>query len=308
MVDPKIKPFAFFELVCPEPETAVQEKRFSDPLFITEINNWCQIYWDMNDQDLNRMENALRYNGFWDMSPFQVHQECVEFAKVRLGGNWEDAEKTLAWARSAVQERLFPYFVEAVEELMHSRTTEQRKDAAKWFFLYNGEHGQPYKSGWTQVEAPDVYVAVNLFRCAHPDRDAGRVNCERYLSQEEFEDEPRKGKCHEIIKWQHDVLETPVGGKSLADYVEANRAYFLNCGYTPDDYAQIIKMANEKAFEFGIFINKREKKIGWKTALEKLGSNEFLSGIGRSAFHWTSARLTEAGEEVSFDTSRWHKS
>lgn len=190
--------------------------------------------------------------------------------------------------------------VEAKEEIK----TEPQK---KWYFLYNGGHGQPYKSGWTEVEAPDVYVAVNLFRCAHPDRAWGRVNCERYLSQEEFEAEPRKGKRREIIKWQHEILEAPVGGKSLTDYLETNREYFLGCGYTSDDYAKIIKMANEKAFEFGIFINKKEKKIGWKTALEKLGKDEFLSGIGRSAFHWTSARLTEANEEVSFDTSRWQK-
>ena len=50
-----------------------------------------------------------------------------------------------------------------------------------------------------------------------------------------------------------------------------------------------------------------EKEISLIDALELLDRKEFLSGIGRSAFHWSSVRDTKDGRCVYFDSSRFFK-
>lgn len=44
--------------------------------------------------------------------------------------------------------------------------------------------------------------------------------------------------------------------------------------------------------------------ISREDAIRLLGRKEYLSGISRSAFHGTSARWTDDGKEVYFDSSR----
>ena len=51
----------------------------------------------------------------------------------------------------------------------------------------------------------------------------------------------------------------------------------------------------------GIFV---ERKITAKKAIELLGRKNFLSGISRSAFHWSAVRETDDGREIYFDSSR----
>jgi hypothetical protein len=45
------------------------------------------------------------------------------------------------------------------------------------------------------------------------------------------------------------------------------------------------------------------KKISQEKALEILGREEYLSGISRSAFHWSAVRDNN-GETVYFDSSK----
>ena len=48
-----------------------------------------------------------------------------------------------------------------------------------------------------------------------------------------------------------------------------------------------------------------EKRISAEKALDILGERTFLSGISRSAFHWTAARESEDGKQkVYFDSSK----
>lgn len=58
---------------------------------------------------------------------------------------------------------------------------------------------------------------------------------------------------------------------------------------------------------FGITSFKADgKKISAKRAREILGDKDFLSGLSRSTFHWTSAREAD-GITVSFDSSKLFK-
>lgn len=52
----------------------------------------------------------------------------------------------------------------------------------------------------------------------------------------------------------------------------------------------------------------KKKKITAEKAREILGNVNFLSGLNRSTFHWTSERTNNNGEKVCFDSSHyWRK-
>ena len=51
-----------------------------------------------------------------------------------------------------------------------------------------------------------------------------------------------------------------------------------------------------------------KERISAKKAREILGDEDFLSGLNRSTFHWSSERINNNGEKISFDSSRyWEK-
>lgn len=76
----------------------------------------------------------------------------------------------------------------------------------------------------------------------------------------------------------------------------------LEYGYTMEDIEQIksakkiVKITSEKG-----------ERITQKKAVELLGREKFLSGLGRATFHWTSARETQDGKEIFFDCSNLFK-
>lgn len=52
----------------------------------------------------------------------------------------------------------------------------------------------------------------------------------------------------------------------------------------------------------------KKKRITAEKAREILGDEDFLSGLNRSTFHWTSERTNNNGKKVCFDSSRyWRK-
>ena len=69
-------------------------------------------------------------------------------------------------------------------------------------------------------------------------------------------------------------------------------------GYPDEDFAQIEIATSKTTYKMN------EKKISLNKALEVLGRREYLSGIGRSAFHFTACRENEKGEIVHFDSSK----
>ncbi|AMN31045.1 hypothetical protein BFS06_14595 [Clostridium perfringens] len=69
-------------------------------------------------------------------------------------------------------------------------------------------------------------------------------------------------------------------------------------GYCDKDIQQIEEATKKTIYIFG------DKKISTKKAIEILGKEEYLSGISRSAFHFTSARSNKEGDTVFFDSSK----
>lgn len=80
-----------------------------------------------------------------------------------------------------------------------------------------------------------------------------------------------------------------------------DKELLIKRGYNDKDMAQIEEATRKTVYEMD------DKKISTKKALEVLGREEYLSGISRSAFHWSSARSNENGETVYFDSSRLFK-
>ena len=78
--------------------------------------------------------------------------------------------------------------------------------------------------------------------------------------------------------------------------------WFKDSGYTDDDIKWIQKCLDDDGF---VMTDRFNKRIVAETAREMLGREEFLSGLGRSCFHWSCGR-GEGKNTVNFDTSDWH--
>lgn len=71
-------------------------------------------------------------------------------------------------------------------------------------------------------------------------------------------------------------------------------------GYTEKDIKQIEETIKKTVYE----LNSKEK-ISCQDAIKLIGRKAFLSGISRSAFHWSASRYTNDGNNfVSFDSSK----
>lgn len=73
-------------------------------------------------------------------------------------------------------------------------------------------------------------------------------------------------------------------------------------GYPEEDMEQIGEAMRKTVYTL-CKDNEEDERISREKAREILGDKEYLSGIGRSAFHWTSMR-GEDGKRVHFDSSR----
>ena len=77
-----------------------------------------------------------------------------------------------------------------------------------------------------------------------------------------------------------------------------DKDYLKSIGYEEKDFAQIQRAAGKTDYEYQM------QKIGQKKAIELLGRKNYLSGLARSAFHWTCVRERFNGEIVYFDSAR----
>lgn len=82
----------------------------------------------------------------------------------------------------------------------------------KYYFTY-GTEGQPYRGGWTTVEAPDRKTACALFRVFHPNKTEGLLNCSSVYNEEEF----RKTRMYKegnfgVYEQERITLERTAGG------------------------------------------------------------------------------------------------
>lgn len=77
--------------------------------------------------------------------------------------------------------------------------------------------------------------------------------------------------------------------------------------YSENDIQQIDAALNKTRFEYLDEHDALIKKISRHEARAILGDTDFLSGIARSAFHWTAMRATPCGDKIYFDSSRFFK-
>lgn len=82
-----------------------------------------------------------------------------------------------------------------------------------------------------------------------------------------------------------------------------NKELLKSWGHPETDFEQI-----EEATKKTIYKINYEEKISRDKAIELLGRRTYLSGISRSAFHFTACRQVEGTNDVvSFDSSKLFK-
>lgn len=87
-----------------------------------------------------------------------------------------------------------------------------------------------------------------------------------------------------------------------------HQAIILNFGYPEKDLEQIEKALQYTDFELYYDNDTIEDAIiSRDKAIEILGEERFLSGMCRSAFHWSATRENPQGQKVYFDSSRLFK-
>ena len=115
---------------------------------------------------------------------------------------------------------------------------------------------------------------------------------------------------------EDDLIEALEEAKAVKEILDSNTDFvnFLNhpqitkeekmylerCGYGRKDFAQIQEATrrDKTTYEMdGAPITRDE-------AVTRLGRLDYLSGIARSAFHFTAMRITEDGKVILFDSSR----
>lgn len=70
-------------------------------------------------------------------------------------------------------------------------------------------------------------------------------------------------------------------------------------GFPKNDVEQI-----EEAIHNTTYTLDFKTRLSPKAVVERLGRETFLSGIARSAFHWTSVRNDADGHAIRFDSSK----
>ena len=79
---------------------------------------------------------------------------------------------------------------------------------------------------------------------------------------------------------------------------EEDKRQLLKWGHKETDIPQV-----EEATSKTIYIL-NDVRISRKEAIQLLGRNNYLSGISRSAFHYTACRVTTDGKSIIFDSHK----
>ena len=85
---------------------------------------------------------------------------------------------------------------------------------------------------------------------------------------------------------------------------EDDKNLLKNWGYIERDFAQINEAIGQTVYTVYDPESSKSRRISAKTALEILGRKDFLSGISRSAFHFTSLRENEKHIQVFFNSRK----
>ena len=76
-------------------------------------------------------------------------------------------------------------------------------------------------------------------------------------------------------------------------------------GHTDEDLKQIERATTKTIYQLArTSFNTGENKISADEVIGILGRKEYLSGISRSAFHWSACRQNDKGQTIFFDSSK----
>ena len=85
---------------------------------------------------------------------------------------------------------------------------------------------------------------------------------------------------------------------------KVDKAYLEVCGFSESDFPQIEAAGRRTRYSLASAANGwKYQKITAKEAEKALGRKDFVSGLSRSAFHWSAVRVNENGDKVFFDSS-----
>lgn len=80
-----------------------------------------------------------------------------------------------------------------------------------------------------------------------------------------------------------------------------DKQYLMDCGYEKEDFNQIARAISKTSYEY------QGEEISAQKVIEVVGRENFLSGIARSAFHFTASREDKDGNYVHFDSTSLFK-
>ena len=80
-----------------------------------------------------------------------------------------------------------------------------------------------------------------------------------------------------------------------------DKELLLKWGHRKEDLNQIEKATTKTEYEL------EDEKITLTEVLQVLDRETYLSGISRSAFHWSACRENEKGQKIYFDSSKLFK-
>ena len=80
-----------------------------------------------------------------------------------------------------------------------------------------------------------------------------------------------------------------------------DKEILISGGTIEDDFPQIEAASTGRNTTYTV----DNQRISRNKAIALLGRKNFLFGLARSAFHWSSCQTTPDGREVSFDSSKF---
>lgn len=89
--------------------------------------------------------------------------------------------------------------------------------------------------------------------------------------------------------------------------IKEDKELLLKNGYTEEDFPQIEAAMLKKNTKYEL----NDKLISREEAIAILGREKYVSGISRSAFHWSAARQVKEGSDeefIYFDSSNLFRS
>lgn len=178
------------------------------------MSKWAEIRNDFVCEDSHKI-----YIDAWLTA--DDNEEGVVIARIDMDTKkieyFDDAAKTDGYAQEIIKE--------TIEEL--SKHGESRKDSssrqkgeemAKFYFTYGTSEQYPFRGGWSEIHAPDLCAATQIFKAYHPNPYGDCVlNCADYYTEEEFHENDifisgnLGAFCHEVIR------PTAMSGKVIAD-------------------------------------------------------------------------------------------